>query len=79
MTTRKSKPTEQANRLIEELKQCDNPPRMKVFEDQWEEQKLWEVRESGLGATAHVPTMAEAYPGWEDAAVAPEKRWRISA
>ncbi len=61
-----------ANKLIEQLKQCDNPPRIKVFQDEWEEQKLWEVRESGLGATAHVPTMNEAYPGWEDAAVAPE-------
>ncbi len=46
---------------------------MKLFDDQWEEEKLWEVRESGLGATAHVPAMHEAYPGWEDAAVPPDQ------
>ena len=61
-----------AQRLIDEVKQFDDPPSIKLFEDDWEEQKLWEVRESGLGATAHVPTMPEAHPGWEDAAVAPK-------
>ncbi len=61
-----------ANRLVEELKQGDNPPHIKIFDDDWEAEKLWQVRESGLGATAHVPTMHEAHAGWEDAAVAPE-------
>lgn len=63
---------EKLNKLIKELKETDNSPRIKTFDDPWEEQKIWEVRESGLGATAHVPTMAEANAGWEDAAVAPE-------
>jgi Fe-S oxidoreductase/FAD/FMN-containing dehydrogenase len=35
--------------------------------------KVWELRESALSATAHVPDWPEAYPGWEDSAVAPEK------
>jgi len=61
-----------AVKLIEELKRCASPPSIKVFEDPWEEQNVWEVRESGHGATAHVPNMDEAHPGWEDAAVAPE-------
>ncbi len=34
---------------------------------------LWEVRESGLGATAFVPGEPDTWPGWEDSAVAPEK------
>lgn len=62
-----------ADHLIDELSQLDDPPHIKKFQDEWEEQKLWEVRESGLGATAHVPTMPEAYPGWEDAAVEPSQ------
>ncbi len=35
--------------------------------------ELWAIRESGLGATAWVPDMADAWPGWEDAAVPPER------
>jgi FAD/FMN-containing dehydrogenase/Fe-S oxidoreductase len=34
---------------------------------------LWAVRESGLGATAHVPGKPPMWEGWEDAAVAPQK------
>ena len=34
---------------------------------------LWEVRESGLGATAWVPGEPRAHPGWEDSAVPPDK------
>ena len=34
---------------------------------------VWEVRESGLGATAHVPGQTENWEGWEDSAVPPEK------
>ena len=44
---------------------------MKLFTEEWEKAQLWQVRESGLGATAHVPGMPPAHPGWEDAAVAP--------
>ncbi len=34
---------------------------------------IWEVRESGLGATSFVPGQPDAWPGWEDSAVPPEK------
>ena len=34
---------------------------------------VWAVRESGLGATGHVPGKPLMWEGWEDAAVAPEK------
>lgn len=62
-----------AKALMERLKQEDNPPSMKLFDDPEEEKMLWEVRESGLGATAHVPGEPESHPGWEDAAVPPQK------
>jgi FAD/FMN-containing dehydrogenase/Fe-S oxidoreductase len=45
----------------------------KIFDDKDEEHRLWEVRESGLGATAHVPGVHETHPGWEDSAVPPER------
>jgi Fe-S oxidoreductase len=35
--------------------------------------RIWEVRESSLGATSHVPGEPFNWEGWEDAAVAPEK------
>src|SRR5215472_5784192 len=37
-----------------------------------QEQMIWRARESGLAASARVPGQAEAWEGWEDAAVAPE-------
>ncbi len=45
----------------------------KLLDDIEHEKKIWELREAGLAATAHVPDWPEAYPGWEDSAVAPEK------
>ncbi len=35
--------------------------------------QVWGVRESGLGATAHVPGKPPRWEGWEDAAVPPER------
>jgi Fe-S oxidoreductase len=46
---------------------------MKLFTDKAEMARLWEVRESGLGATAFVPGEPNTWPGWEDSAVAPGK------
>ncbi|HEX3598606.1 MAG TPA: FAD-binding and (Fe-S)-binding domain-containing protein [Lacipirellulaceae bacterium] len=63
---------DRAKELMAELKRHSNAPTMKLFDNPWEEKKVWEIRESGLSATAHVPSMPEAYPGWEDAAVPPE-------
>ena len=40
---------------------------------------LWKVRESGLGATAHVPNKPITWEGWEDSAVPPEKLGRVPA
>ncbi|HTU19480.1 MAG TPA: FAD-binding and (Fe-S)-binding domain-containing protein [Gemmataceae bacterium] len=63
----------QARRCMELLEKQPNPPTMKMFEDPEEEEMIWKVREGGLGATAWVPGRPDAWPGWEDSAVPPEK------
>ncbi|TKK90368.1 FAD-binding oxidoreductase [Herbidospora galbida] len=37
------------------------------------EDELWQVREAGLGATAHLPDRPDTFEGWEDSAVPPER------
>jgi FAD/FMN-containing dehydrogenase/Fe-S oxidoreductase len=48
-------------------------PSMKLFVDEAEQKKVWDVREAGLGATAFVPGEPLTWAGWEDSAVPPEK------
>lgn len=62
-----------AHSLMARLEENASAPRMKLFPNAPEQQKIWEIRESGLAATAHVPGMHEAWAGWEDSAVPPEK------
>jgi FAD/FMN-containing dehydrogenase/Fe-S oxidoreductase len=62
----------QAKHLMEELKKEKNPPTMNLFDDPAQEEMLWKVRESGLGATAWVPGEPNGGPGWEDSAVDPK-------
>lgn len=64
---------DKANALKARLERAAGAPKIKLFEDEHEQKKIWEIRESGLSATAHVPGMPEAWPGWEDSAVPPEK------
>jgi FAD/FMN-containing dehydrogenase/Fe-S oxidoreductase len=53
---------------------ADTIPHARVFDNASKEARfLWAVRESGLGATGHVPGKPLMWEGWEDAAVAPEK------
>ena len=44
-----------------------------LFADPADERRLWLVRESGLGATAHAPGKPLTWEGWEDSAVPPER------
>ena len=62
-----------AHRTMAALKKEKNAPSMKLFTDKKEEEKVWEIRESGLGATAFVPGLPLCWPGWEDAAVPPDR------
>ena len=45
----------------------------RLYDDPKLAEQVWKVRESGLGATAHVPGKPLTWEGWEDSAVAPEK------
>jgi FAD/FMN-containing dehydrogenase/Fe-S oxidoreductase len=63
----------QACKMMEALRQSEHPPTMKLYDDPPVEKQIWKVRESGLGATAHVPNQKITWEGWEDSAVPPEK------
>ena len=64
---------QQAQHVMDRLRQREHAPSMSYFHDQDKMEKVWEARESGLGATAFVPGKPDFWPGWEDSAVAPEK------
>jgi FAD/FMN-containing dehydrogenase len=64
-----------AHALIDEAQaDGDHPkPHVAYLEDPAVEDKLWNVREAGLGATAYPPGRHETHEGWEDAAVPPDR------
>jgi FAD/FMN-containing dehydrogenase/Fe-S oxidoreductase len=62
-----------ARALMEALKKTAQPPTLKLYDDPPVEAQIWKVRESGLGATAHVPNKKITWEGWEDSAVPPER------
>jgi FAD/FMN-containing dehydrogenase/Fe-S oxidoreductase len=63
----------QARGLMAALEHSPNPPQVRLFADPAQAKRVWEVRESALGATSHVPGEPLGWEGWEDSAVAPEK------
>jgi FAD/FMN-containing dehydrogenase/Fe-S oxidoreductase len=69
----KEESDEKAMRLMDRLKKLPNAPSLKLFDDEAEEEHLWKVRESGLGATARIPGEPDAWEGWEDSAVPPDQ------
>jgi len=64
---------ELARKCMKRLAKEKDAPSMKLLDKQPNENKLWQVREGGLGATAFNPMEADHWEGWEDAAVHPEK------
>jgi FAD/FMN-containing dehydrogenase/Fe-S oxidoreductase len=64
---------ETARRVLDKLKSRGDAPHAKLFTRKEEQEAIWTVRESGLGATAYVPGREDNWPGWEDSAVPPEK------
>ena len=62
----------QAQGLIDALSRAKNPPNVRLCTGA-QMKRIWEVRESSLGVTSHVPGEPMNWEGWEDAAVAPEK------
>ena len=63
----------QAKKLMDDLKKEKTQPNTSLFDDPEQEKMLWQIRESGLGATAWVPGEPNGGPGWEDSAVPPDK------
>ncbi len=62
----------QALRLIDALNRSATPPKVQLYSGA-RAKRIWDIRESSLGATSHVPGEPLNWEGWEDAAVAPEK------
>ncbi len=60
-----------AHRMLDALHGTEHHPAAEFFDDPAREDELWQVREAGLGATAHVPHQRDTWEGWEDSAVAP--------
>jgi FAD/FMN-containing dehydrogenase/Fe-S oxidoreductase len=58
-----------ARRLIEQVED----PHTAFLDDPAEEERVWQVREAGLGATAYPPDNPDTHEGWEDAAVPPDR------
>jgi Fe-S oxidoreductase len=63
----------QARRLMDYLRGNATPPEMRLYTEKAEQKRMWEIRESALGATSHVAGEPINWEGWEDSAVAPEK------
>ena len=62
-----------AQRMLNALHETEHDPSVEFFDDPAREDELWQVREAGLGATAHVPGQPDTFEGWEDSAVPPAR------
>ncbi len=69
----KEEADERARAFMSEMSDAEGYCGEKLFDDPAAEQRIWEVRESGLGATAFVPGDPDTYEGWEDSAVPPDQ------
>lgn len=59
--------------VSEDLKAQYETMDVRIYDEVEEQEKIWQMRESGLGVTAHVPHEKDAWEGWEDSAAPPEK------
>ncbi|WP_329236681.1 FAD-binding protein [Actinoallomurus sp. NBC_01490] len=64
---------ERADRLLSDIHRSEHGPGVSYLDDPDEEERLWKVREAGLGATAYPPSGPDTHEGWEDAAVPPDR------
>jgi FAD/FMN-containing dehydrogenase/Fe-S oxidoreductase len=62
-----------AQQLLDELHETEHDPSVEFLDDPALEDELWQAREAGLGATAHLPGQPDTFEGWEDSAVGPEQ------
>jgi FAD/FMN-containing dehydrogenase/Fe-S oxidoreductase len=59
----------QAQAMLKALGETEHDPDVAFMDDPDREDELWQVREAGLGATAHLPGRPDTWEGWEDSAV----------
>jgi len=64
---------QRAHTMLDALGETEHDPHAKFFDDPAREDELWQVREAGLGATAHIPGHRDTWEGWEDSAVPPDR------
>jgi FAD/FMN-containing dehydrogenase/Fe-S oxidoreductase len=62
-----------ARRLVNGLTRQPRAPAMRMVDDPVQQEATWRVRESGLGATAHVESEHPTWEGWEDSGVPVER------
>jgi FAD/FMN-containing dehydrogenase/Fe-S oxidoreductase len=62
-----------ADDMLRALGDTEHDPQVRFYDDPAKEDELWQVRESGLGATAHIPGHRDTWEGWEDSAVPPDR------
>jgi FAD/FMN-containing dehydrogenase len=55
-----------AKHLLDALHNTEHDPAVKFTDEPSLEDELWQAREAGLGATAHVPGQPDTFEGWED-------------
>jgi FAD/FMN-containing dehydrogenase/Fe-S oxidoreductase len=63
----------QARGLMEVLDRSATPPNVRLFTDARQARRIWDLRESSLGVTSHMPGEPLRWEGFEDSAVAPDK------
>ncbi|MFL6076327.1 MAG: FAD-binding and (Fe-S)-binding domain-containing protein [Mycobacteriales bacterium] len=62
-----------AQRMLRALGESEHEAEVEFLDEPEREDELWQVREAGLGATAHVPGHPDTWEGWEDSAVPPDR------
>ncbi|MDQ3944351.1 MAG: FAD-binding oxidoreductase [Actinomycetota bacterium] len=65
--------TGRAGELAAALQRSTLGATVRLVDDPVEQRVLWRIREEGAGLATRRPDGAEAWPGWEDAAVPPER------
>ncbi|KAK1185691.1 FAD-binding and (Fe-S)-binding domain-containing protein [Streptomyces sp. NBS 14/10] len=63
----------EAEHLLDELKAAGRMVSGRLITDRSERASLWRVREDGAGLAARLTDGSASWPGWEDAAVAPDR------
>jgi FAD/FMN-containing dehydrogenase/Fe-S oxidoreductase len=60
---------QRAEAMLAALGESEHDPEVSFTDDPKREDEMWQAREAGLGATAHLPGRPDTFEGWEDSAV----------